>query len=174
MNNETRITIVNGNLHVENAKLKFCNFEGRVDQFNKNGAKSFSLIIPEEYADMLHANGWNLKVKPDPKGEGDEVRLPVKVKFNYQGPGVYLNTLGRTKKLFDDTVGMLDKVRMTNIGMIIRPYDWEFNGNTGRTAYLQAMEADQIINEIDAKYQSLEFEQGQSMDVQDPSMIENF
>ncbi len=174
MNNETKITIVNGNLHVENAHITFKNFEGRSDQYNMNGAKSFALVVPEEFVDMLQANGWKLRIKPDTRGEGDFVTLKVKVKFNNQGPGVYLNSVGRATKLNDATVGMLDHIRMTNIAMIIRPYDWALNGNSGRTAYLQAMEAEQIIDAISAKYQAQEYAQPVDVDVQDPSMIENF
>ena len=43
-------------------------------------------------------------------------------------------------------VPMLDDIDIYSVNLDIRPYDWEVNGKTGRTAYLQAMK---VIQEID-------------------------
>ena len=43
-------------------------------------------------------------------------------------------------------VPMLDDIDICSVNLDIRPYDWEVNGKTGRTAYLQAMK---VIQEID-------------------------
>ena len=41
---------------------------------------------------------------------------------------------------------MLDNIDIACVNLDIRPYDWEVNDKTGRTAYLQGME---VIQELD-------------------------
>ena len=48
--------------------------------------------------------------------------------------------------------GSLDNIDIVNVSLDIRAYDWEVNGKTGRTAYLQAMEVTQNIDRFAAKY----------------------
>ena len=72
--------------------------------------------------------------------------LPVKVKFNDRGPNVYLVSGRRKVKLDEDSISMLDNVDIAGVNLDVRPYDWEVNGKTGRTAYLQGME---VIQELD-------------------------
>ena len=47
---------------------------------------------------------------------------------------------------------MLDEIDIASVNMDLRPYDWEVNGKTGRSAYLQAMEVTQNIDRFGAKY----------------------
>ena len=72
--------------------------------------------------------------------------LPVKVKFNDRGPNVYLVSGRRKVKLDEDSISMLDNIDIACVNLDIRPYDWEVNDKTGRTAYLQGME---VIQELD-------------------------
>ena len=47
-----------------------------------------------------------------------------------------------TKKktqLFEDTVQCLDYSRILTADVIIKPYNWEVNGKTGVSAYLQTL-----------------------------------
>lgn len=80
------------------------------------------------------------------------MRLPVKVKFSDHGPNVYLNSLGNVTKLDEESIGCLDNIEIESVNMDIRPYDWEVNGRTGRTAYLQSMEVIQRIDRFSARY----------------------
>ena len=143
-----------GVLEIDNARIAFRNFRGEGDKFNRDGDRNFVLIIPtEEIADALTKEGWNVKIR-DPREEGDLpfMYLPVKVKFNDRGPQVYLVTGGRRNRLDEDTVAMLDDIDIINVNLDIRPYDWEVNGKTGRTAYLQAIEVFQEIDRFAARY----------------------
>ena len=72
--------------------------------------------------------------------------LPVKVKFNDRGPNVYLVTGNSRNKLDEEIVGMLDNVDIESVDLDIRPYDWDINGKTGRSAYLQSM---QVVQKVD-------------------------
>ena len=144
-----------GILQIDDARIMFRNFRGEGDKFNREGDRNFVLIIPtEDIADALCKEGWNVKIK-DPREEGDTpfMYLPVKVKFNERGPQVYLKTGDRVNKLDEDSVAILDDIDILSVSMDIRPYDWEVNGKTGRSAYLQSIEIIQKIDRFAARYE---------------------
>ena len=78
--------------------------------------------------------------------------LPVKVKFNDRGPQVYLRTGDRVNRLDEETISVLDDVDIRSVDLDIRPYDWDVNGKSGRTAYLQSIEVIQEIDRFAARY----------------------
>ena len=133
-----------GIVQIDNARIIYRNFAGAPSKFNREGDRNFAIVIEDQdIADALTEQGWNVKIKP-PREEGDDpfMFLPVKVKFNDRGPRVYLqNSLeGRNRVMLDeDAVGMLDHVDIINVDLDIRPFDWEVQGKTGRTAYLQSI-----------------------------------
>ena len=141
-------------MQIDDARIIFKNFEGRGDKFNREGDRNFSLLIEDpNTAEAMKREGWNVKIKEgrDPD-EGPFMRLPVKVKFTDYGPTVYLNSAGNVVKLNEESIGCLDNIEIETVNMDIRPYDWEVNGKTGRTAYLQSMEVIQRIDRFAARY----------------------
>lgn len=137
-----------GILQIDDARIIYRNFSGEGSKFNREGDRNFSLIIDDPaVADELVAQGWNVKIR-EPREEGDNpfIHLPVKVKFNERGPRIYLITGDRRNELDEESVGILDNVDIISIDLDIRPYDWEVNGKTGRTAYLHSM---RVIQEVD-------------------------
>lgn len=144
-----------GVLEVDDARICYLNFSGVGTKFNREGDRNFALIIPDtELADMLTNNGWNVKIKP-PRDEDDTpfMFMPVKIKFNANGPAAYLKSGASVTRLNEDTIGMLDDISIASVSMDIRPYDWEVNGQSGRTAYLQSIEVIQRIDRFGAKYE---------------------
>ena len=118
------------------------------------------MVIPDqEIADALIEQGWNVKIKP-PREDQDTpfMFLSVKVKFNDRGPNVYLKTGHALNKLTEETVSMLDDVDIVSVDLDIRPYDWEINGKTGRTAYLHSMQVTQQIDRFAAQFADEEAE----------------
>ena len=137
-----------GILQIDDARIIFRNFSGEPSKYNREGDRNFALVIPDkDLADQLVDDGWNVKIKP-PKEDGDDpfMYLNVKVKFNGRGPNVYLESGKAKNRLDEDTIGCLDNVSIIKVDLDIRPYDWEVNGKTGRTAYLQAMK---VVQEVD-------------------------
>ena len=135
-------------LQIDDARIIFKNFEGRGDKFNREGDRNFSLLIEDpETADALADRGWNVKIKP-PREDGDIpfMFLPVKVKFNGRGPNVYLQTGRNKNRLDEESIGLLDDIDIVCVNLDIRPYDWDVNGKSGRTAYLQNIE---VIQDVD-------------------------
>ena len=143
-----------GMLQIDDAKIIFRNFEGRGDKYNREGDRNFSLLIEDpDTADARAENGWNVKIKPGrDEDEGPFMRLPVKVKFTDYGPNVYLITGDRRNELDEESIGCLDNIDIESVDLDIRPYDWDVNGRTGRTAYLQSMQVVQRIDRFAARY----------------------
>ena len=146
-----------GVVQIDEARIIYRNFAGAPSKFNREGDRNFAVVIEDQdIAEALTEKGWNVKIKP-PREEGDEpfMFLPVKVKFNERGPRVYLqNSLGGRNRvtLDEDTVGILDNVDIINVDLDIRPYDWDVQGKTGRTAYLQSICVTQEVDRFLDRY----------------------
>lgn len=147
-----------GVLVIDDARITFRNFAGRGDKFNREGDRNFALLIPdEELAHELMEDGWNVKIKP-PRDIDDTpfMYLPVKIKFNDRGPIVYLKSGERATRLDEESIACLDDIDILRVDMDLRPYDWEMNGSSGRTAYLQGMDVEQRVDRFSARYQKSE------------------
>lgn len=143
-----------GILQIDDARIIHRNFEGRGDKYNREGDRNFSVVIEDqEIYDALIAEGWNVKVKP-PRDEDDVpfMFLPVKIRCNDRGPAVYLKTGDAVNRLDEDSMGVLDEIEIVSVDMDLRPYDWEVNGKTGRTAYLQSIHVVQQVDRFAARY----------------------
>ena len=156
-----KITFAPKNIvQIDDARIIYRNFSGAPSQFNREGDRNFAVVIPDqEIADALIEQGWNVKIKP-PRDDQDTpfMFLSVKIKFNDRGPNVYLKTGHALNKLTEETVGMLDDVDIVSVDLDIRPYDWEINGKTGRTAYLHSMQVTQQIDRFAAQFSDEESE----------------
>lgn len=161
-------------LQIDDARIIYRNFSGVGSRFNREGDKNFAVVIPDiaydqdvyEYEkglreerdirrlhEVLIESGWHVKIKP-PREEGDMpfMYLPVKVKFNDRGPNAYLVSGKAVNKLDEDTIKRLDDVDIRSVDLDIRPYDWNVNGKTGRTAYLQSINVVQNIDRFADRY----------------------
>lgn len=143
-----------GILQIDEARIVYRNFRGEGSKFNREGDKNFAVVIPnQEIADELIEAGWNVKIKP-PRDEDDTpfMYLPVKIKFSERGPHIYLVTGRVQNKLDEESVSIIDDIDIVSVDLDIRPYDWEVNGKTGRTAYLQSMRVTQDADRFAAAY----------------------
>ena len=141
-------------LEIEDARIIYRNFSGAPSKFNREGDRNFAVIIPnEEIKDQLVEEGWNVKIKP-PREDFDEpfMFIPVKVVFNSRGPAAYVRSGESVTRLNEETIDMLDEIDIASVDMDIRPYDWEVNGKTGRSAYLQAINVTQNVDRFGARY----------------------
>lgn len=153
-----KIEYARGMLQIEDARIIYRNFAGIGSKYNREGDRNFAVIIPtQEIADQLIKDGWAVKVKP-PRDEDDQpfMYLPIKIKFNNRGPAAYIVSGNNVTKLNEDTISMLDEIDIQSVDMDLRPYDWEVNGKTGRSAYLHAINVIQNIDRFGAKYQAQE------------------
>ena len=144
-----------GILQIDDARIIHRNFSGVGSKFNREGDRNFSIVIEdEEIKDALVEAGWNVKIK-EPTDEDDTpfMFLPVKIKFNDRGPAVYLKSGGSMNRLDEESIGVLDNIDILGVDLDIRPYDWEVNGKTGRTAYLQSIHVTQDVDRFAARYE---------------------
>ena len=144
-----------GILQIDDARIVYRNFSGVGSKFNREGDRNFAVVSAEqEQSDALINGGWNVKIKP-PRDEDDApfMYLPVKIKFNDRGPNCYLATGTRMNRLDEESICCLDDVDILSVDMDLRPYDWEVNGKTGRTAYLQSIKVTQEIDRFASRFE---------------------
>ena len=150
--------IVKDCITIENAKIIFRNFSGAETRFNRAGCRNFGVIIDdEEMANHLREVGWNVRVL-EPKEEGDKPTyyMQVTVSFDVIPPKVFLITRNRKTCLDEDTIGSLDYAEISNVDLVIRPYNWTLANKTGVKAYLKTMYVTIVEDEFAAKYDALE------------------
>ena len=144
-------------LQIDNARIVYRNFSGEGSKFNREGDRNFAVIIEDEQtANELIEKGWNVKIKP-PRDEDDSpfMFLPVKIKFNDRGPTAYLKSgTADPVKLDEESIGCLDEIDILNVELDIRAYDWEVNGKTGRTAYLQSIFVTQEVDRFASRFEN--------------------
>lgn len=128
----------------EDAKIIWRNFSGEEKQYNRQGERNFAVVLDDETYETLLAEGWNAKrTKPRENDDGEmepgTPHLPVKVGYKAKPPMVVLITSSGRTNLTKDTIGTLDWAEIRNVDLIVRAYEWDVNGKTGITAYLQSM-----------------------------------
>lgn len=141
-------------LQIDDCRIIHRNFEGRKGMYNNAGDRSFSVIINDEkIAEELKAEGYNVRIKP-PREDGDIpfMYLPVKVKFNANGPLAYLLSNDNLTRLTEETIKCLDNVSIESVDLDINPYDWERNGEFGRSAYLGSIRVTQRVDRFMQEY----------------------
>lgn len=145
------------NIKIENARIVFRNLSGKPDKFNSLGGKrSFSVVIEDpEFANELKREGWNIKQfnqSPDSDEEPAHF-ISVKVSYNNIPPHIYLCTSKNKTLLNEDTVGQLDYAEISNVDIVITPYQYEMNGRSGISAYVKTMYVTVVEDEFASKYE---------------------
>lgn len=140
---------------LENSRIIFRNFSGIEGQYNREGDRNFAVILDEEVAQGLAADGWNVAyLKPREEGEQPQAILKVKVSYksNQRPPRVVLITSRGRTNLDESTVNMLDWAEITNVDLIVNPYSWDVRGETGVAAYLKSIFVTINEDELERKY----------------------
>jgi hypothetical protein len=144
---------------IEGAQLMYLNFAGRESQFNREGDRNCCVMVDDENAQRLIDDGWNVKsTKVREPGDVPQRYLPFSVRYpskdhsRVRPPMIVLITSRGRVNLDEDTVELLDQSDISNVDIIIRPYEWAVNGNTGVKAYLKALYVTLAENQFEQKY----------------------
>lgn len=125
---------------IEDAQIIFRNFAGREGQYNREGDRNFGVILPDDIAPKMEADGWNVRyLRAREEGEEDTPYLPVAVNFNKRPPRVVMLTSKARTTLGEAEVEVLDWASIEKSDLIVRAYEWTVNGKSGIKAYLQSM-----------------------------------
>lgn len=135
--------MVNNNLKIENANIGrggFRNFSGEKSQFNPLGKRTFTVLLDEANGRILEEEGWHIRWR-EPRDEQDDRLglLQVEVKFGDYPPKIVLISEGNKTILDESNISILDSAEIGRCDLIIRPYNWEVNGNSGTKAYVKTM-----------------------------------
>lgn len=152
---------------LENARIFYKNFAGREGQYNEEGQRNFGVALPDDVAEAMKLEGWNVKfLKPRDDGDEPQPWVPVTVSFKVRAPRVVLitNRYNRETKDFEpvrvtlpeDMVEMVDYADIEKVDLILSPYSYNFNGNSGIKAYLKSIFITIRQDELERKYASVE------------------
>lgn len=146
-------------IQIDDARLIYCNFRGEKDDFNPNGNRQFSVIIPnEDIADQLkndineYGVGWTVKISRK-DSDNPILHLPVKVKYTERSqPDVYLDVNGKVTKLDEEDISILDDIAIDHVDIDIRPYDDDGRFGPFRSAYLERIWVYQLVDRFRQRY----------------------
>ena len=154
------------NLVIRDADIKNRNFEGRQDEYNKEGDRNFTVAIADpELCGKLAEDGWNVRVREYDDGTVIGY-LKVAVSYKKRPPVIKQVTVRNGKnKIVDireETVGDIDNLDIKNIKLEITPRYWNNNGREGIKAYLKTMYYELVEDVFAADYYSDEEDSGAS------------
>lgn len=142
-----------GTLIMEDARVVFRNFAGAEGMYNREGDRNFCVLLEDDLAADMLKDGWNIKrLKPRDDAETGTAYIQVSVGFKGRPPRMVMITSRGRVDLGQEECVLLDWADILEVDLIIRPYNWNVNGNTGVKAYLKSIFV--IINEdyLELKY----------------------
>ena len=143
------------NVTLFDVRLIFKNFSGKAGMFNAEGERSFGIALPQDIADNMRALGWPVKeLKAREEGDFPQPYISVKVKYtpNSRPPKATLVTSKGKTPLDESLISTIDYADITKADVILRAFNYDFNGNQGVTAYLNSVFVTIREDELDMKY----------------------
>lgn len=146
-------------LEIEGATVKwpFSHFDGREDTFNAEGDHNFTLMLNEELAQKLMADGWSIRTM-DGYEEGDppEYLLKVKISYKFEPPKIFLIKGQRKIRATQRDLADIRRDTCENLDVIITPSRWVHGQNSGITAYAKELYATVRQSRFSERYQDFE------------------
>lgn len=145
------------NLKIENASIVYKNFAGTRDEYHP-GRRTFHVVLDDEEAAALEADGWNVRTKPS-KADPEVMfhTLPVEARFDNYPPKIVVISESSKKVTFLDesNVSRLDSAAIKTIDLMLSPSKWTNGGRSGIKAYLKTAYVTIEEDDLDLKYAAL-------------------
>jgi hypothetical protein len=138
-------------------KWAFSHFDGREDLYNGQGDHNFTIILPDDVAKAMSAEGWNVVTKPGyEEGDPEENLLKVKISYKFEPPKIYLIKGERKIRAEERDLADIRRDTCEQLDVILTPSRWVHGGNTGITAYAKELYARIKESRFSAKYADYE------------------
>ena len=138
---------------IEGATLIFRNFAGKEGMYNRAGDRNFSVILPEDVAAVMEADGWNIKIlRAQEEGDTPTPYLSVAVNFSNRPPRIVTMTSRGRQNLSEENVEILDWADIATADLIVSPYEWVNGNKTGIKAYLKSLFVQIEEDELERKW----------------------
>jgi hypothetical protein len=152
-----------GLIEIADAQITYRNFAGREMEYNQEGDRNFSILLNDDLADALAADGWNVKQMKLRDGQiTPQKHLPVSIKYrNRDGSKartpptmIYITSRGQTP-LGEDEVEMFDYIDIARVDVSVRPYVWDMHGKQGVKAYVKELYITAEESQLSLRYRNV-------------------
>lgn len=138
---------------IEDAELIFRNFSGKPGKFNVDGERNFAVLLPEDVAQQMLADDWNVKwLEPREEGDVSRAYISINVKYGWRPPRIVMITGNNRQNITEETVGVLDWANIEKADLICRGFFWEIGGKSGWKPYLQSLFVTIEEDDLERKY----------------------
>ena len=143
------------NLRIEDTRIIYRNFGGKPTKFNQQGGRrSVGIVLPSvEDGKRLLKDGWPVKFLMDrDTGEEDASFISAKISYDNKPPKIVLVTNRKQTYLDAESVDILDYADIKNVDVVLSPFNYDFAGRTGVSAYVKTMYVTVQEDEFADKY----------------------
>ena len=131
-------------LIAEDAEIisNFSNFRGIASRYNAEGCRNFCLVIPDNMADDMLHDGWNVKTTR-PRNEEYEPQHYIQVNISWAKipPSVRFITSRGETEIDESIIGQLDTAEIERMDIAISPsYRIKDDGTIGIKGYVRTMD----------------------------------
>lgn len=140
-----------------NIKWGFSHFAGLQDTFNDEGDHNFMIILDEERAKRMMAEGWSIKVM-EGREEGDppEYLLKVKISYRFEAPPIFFLKGARRFRADEADLADIKRASCEQIDVIVSPKPWIHGKDSGVSAYVKEMYVQIRESRFGEKYRDYE------------------
>jgi hypothetical protein len=153
MKGETNMNTPKNPVIIEDAKLIFPDFTGQKGKFNN--IPKFSILLDKELAEKLKDDGWSIKYRESKDPDYDEGYYFIEVKISFKTKKPIMAIIGTNNKAIpvdEHNLSLMDTVTIKKADVEFRPYNYDFAGKKGVSAYLNTLYVWRQESKLEEKY----------------------